>query len=249
MPTPRTLTALRRRSPAMLLCAALTIPAPATATSSAGGVAASPAAAAGVPSQAASSGPQPEVRLTRGRVREVQRALGVAADGKAGRRTRSALRRYQRQNELPVSGRVTLETLRHLQGASGAASAAAPQAGASAVTKAVRRRIGAAYRMGATGPNRYDCSGLTVEAFAAAGITLARTSYDQYKQGTPVARNEIRAGDLVFFNAAGPGASHVGIATGRTTLISATTSRGVIEHRLNDSYWGSRYLGARRMAR
>ena len=50
----------------------------------------------------------------------------------------------------------------------------------------------------------------------------------------------------VFFNANGPGASHVGIATSNSTVISATT-HGVREHAISDSYWGSHYVGARRV--
>ena len=50
----------------------------------------------------------------------------------------------------------------------------------------------------------------------------------------------------VFFNANGPGASHVGIATSNSTAISAT-SHGVMEHAISDSYWGSHYVGARRV--
>lgn len=188
------------------------------------------------------------MRLSRSRVRIVQRRLGLRRDGAIGRRTRSALRRYQRANRLAVTGRLTLETLRHLQARALPASTATSSSGDLAtVVAAARRRIGAAYRMGGTGPSAYDCSGLTVEAFKAAGIDLARTSFDQYKQGTRVARDEIRPGDLVFFDAAGPGASHVGVATGADTVISATTSRSVIEHRLDSSYWRSHSLGARRL--
>ena len=80
-----------------------------------------------------------------------------------------------------------------------------------------------------------------------AGVSLPRTSYAQFGVGTAVDRAAIQAGDLVFFNANGPGASHVGIATGSGTAISAT-SHGVREHAIGDSYWGSHYVGARRVA-
>ena len=59
-------------------------------------------------------------------------------------------------------------------------------------------------------------------------------------------KEEIVAGDLVYFDAAGPGASHVAIATSNSTAISATT-RGVMEHPIGGSYWGAHYVGARRM--
>lgn len=114
-----------------------------------------------------------------------------------------------------------------------------------AAVKAARGAIGASYAMGATGPGAFDCSGLTTFAFQRAGIALPRTSQAQFGVGKAVDRDEIRAGDLVFFSTAGPGASHVGIATGRSTAVSAT-SHGVMEHSTTDAYWGASYVGARR---
>lgn len=51
----------------------------------------------------------------------------------------------------------------------------------------------------------------------------------------------------MFFATAGPGASHVGIATSATTFVSATT-HGVKDNPIFDGYWGSHYVGARRVA-
>ena len=113
--------------------------------------------------------------------------------------------------------------------------------------KAAQGRIGSSYAMGATGPGAFDCSGLTTYAFARADIALPRTSQAQYGSGQAVDRDEIRAGDLVFFSTNGPGASHVGVATGRTTVVSATSS-GVMEHSSTDAYWGGSYVGARRVS-
>ncbi len=120
--------------------------------------------------------------------------------------------------------------------------------GLKAVVSAARERIGASYAMGATGPGAYDCSGLTMAAFRSAGIALPHSSFAQFGMGEPVARDEVRAGDLVFFDTAGPGASHVGVATGKGTAISATSS-GVMEHSISDAYWGAAYVGARRLQR
>ena len=114
---------------------------------------------------------------------------------------------------------------------------------------AARTRIGSSYAMGATGPSAFDCSGLTTYAFAQAGVALPRTSQAQFGAGRSVARDEIQRGDLVFFSTAGPGASHVGVATGRGTAISATSSGGVMEHPTTDAYWGAAYVGARRLTR
>ena len=78
-------------------------------------------------------------------------------------------------------------------------------------------------------------------------MSLPHQSQAQFRLGRSVSRSNVRAGDLVFFATNGPGASHVGIATSASTAISATT-HGVREHAIADSYWGSHYLGARRVA-
>ena len=96
------------------------------------------------------------------------------------------------------------------------------------------------------GNGGWDCSGLTQWAMAKAGISLPRTSYSQFGVGTPVERAAIQAGDLVFFDTDGTGASHVGIATGPGSVISATT-HGVMEHAISGGYWGAHYVGARRV--
>jgi cell wall-associated NlpC family hydrolase len=114
------------------------------------------------------------------------------------------------------------------------------------VVSAATAQIGDGYAWGGSGPDAFDCSGLTAFAFAHAGIALPHTSQGQAAMGTPVHRDDIRAGDLVFFSTAGPGPSHVGIATGRTTVVSATNA-GVMEHPLDDAYWGGSYVGARRL--
>jgi cell wall-associated NlpC family hydrolase len=181
----------------------------------------------------------------------LQRVLGVAADGDYGPITRAAVRRFQVAHGLGVDGVAGPQTLGTLglpanvtlgeQGAAGA-----PGAGAGAAVAAARSAIGTPYAYGGNGPSTYDCSGLTVFAMRQAGISLPRTSYSQFGVGAPVSRSAIQSGDLVFFNAGGPGASHVGIATSPTTVISATT-HGVMEHSIASSYWSSHYVGARRV--
>ena len=109
-----------------------------------------------------------------------------------------------------------------------------------------RAQIGDGYASGGTGPDAFDCSGLTAYVFAAADVALPHNSHAQAALGRPVARDEIRRGDLVFFSTAGAGASHVGIATSATTVISATNS-GVMEHSRQDAYWGGHYVTARRV--
>src|SRR5690242_17773943 len=114
------------------------------------------------------------------------------------------------------------------------------------VVQRAEAQIGDPYAYGASGPGAFDCSGLTAYAFAAADVSLPHSSFAQASMGSKIARGDIRRGDLVFFSTAGSGASHVGIAVSRTTVVSATNS-GVMKHALDDAYWGGHYVTARRI--
>ena len=116
---------------------------------------------------------------------------------------------------------------------------------AKAVTAALSE-VGAPYASGAAGPDAFDCSGLTMWALARAGIAAPHSSFAQFAMGSGVARSDIRRGDLVFFDSAGTGASHVALATSPTTAVSAT-DHGVMTHPIFDAYWGGHYVGARRL--
>lgn len=195
----------------------------------------------------------------RGRaVKVVQRALGLPADGIFGPATARAVRRFQRAEDLAVTGRVDGRTRAALLGddepgrrrdgeatAPGGGGASVPSA-EGGIVGAARQALGRPYKAGATGPKAFDCSGLVVWAADAVGIDLPRSSFAQYEVGTRVARGAIAAGDLVFFDTNGPGASDVGIAVSATEAISATT-HGVREHEIFGPYWGDHYVGARRL--
>ena len=85
---------------------------------------------------------------------------------------------------------------------------------------AAASKIGSPYVWGATGPNSFDCSGLTSWAYKQVGKDIPRTSQAQAASGTKISRNDLQAGDIVAFYS---GASHVGIYTGHGTVIHATT--------------------------
>ncbi|WP_406388345.1 C40 family peptidase [Streptomyces sp. NBC_00887] len=72
---------------------------------------------------------------------------------------------------------------------------------------------GAPYRHGASGPHRFDCSGLTLYAFKKAGKKLPRTAQQQYNKTRHISSSQRRRGDLVFFHA-GRSVYHVGIYAG-----------------------------------
>ncbi|MER7984020.1 NlpC/P60 family protein [Streptomyces noursei] len=78
--------------------------------------------------------------------------------------------------------------------------------------------LGKPYAWGATGPAAYDCSGLTLAAWRAGGVTLPRTTYTQITSGTRVDWPRLRPGDLVFFHS---GISHVGLYIGGGEMIHA----------------------------
>ncbi|SOC21904.1 cell wall-associated NlpC family hydrolase [Ureibacillus xyleni] len=118
------------------------------------------------------------------------------------------------------------------------------------LTNTAKDYIGAPYKFGGTNISTgVDCSAYTQFVFSKLDISLDRTSRAQYQQGTSVSKNELEAGDLVFFNTSGSGISHVGIYIGSGNFISATPSSGVRIDKINDPYyWGSRYVGAKRVA-
>lgn len=115
------------------------------------------------------------------------------------------------------------------------------------ITAAAYKYIGVPYVYGGTSASGLDCSGYTQRVFKDMGITLKRTAAQQYTQGTAVAKSDLQAGDLVFFNTLG-GVSHVGIFIGDGKFVQAGTSTGVSVAKLNSSYWGPKYIGAKRVA-
>ncbi|GAA1263728.1 C40 family peptidase [Streptomyces sp. NPDC056728] len=120
--------------------------------------------------------------------------------------------------------RTTLSTA-----SSAASHVAAPASGSVAsVIAFLKAQLGDAYVMGGTGPNSWDCSGLTQAAFAQAGVSLPRVSQDQSTAGTPVSLDNLQVGDLLYWGAAGS-AYHVGVYIGNGQYLDAANpSKGVV---------------------
>jgi cell wall-associated NlpC family hydrolase len=92
-----------------------------------------------------------------------------------------------------------------------------------------RKQLGLPYRLGAAGPGAYDCSGLTLQAWKAAGVTLPRTSQQQIHVGKVVAKSDLQPGDLVFFyDASAP--SHVGLYVGNGVILHAPRPGKSVEY-------------------
>jgi cell wall-associated NlpC family hydrolase len=114
-------------------------------------------------------------------------------------------------------------------------------AGQAAVATALAQ-VGKPYSYGAAGPGAFDCSGLTMYAYAAAGIRLPHSSTAQYGMGRPVSRSELQPGDLLFFYSS---LSHVAMYVGNGRMVHAAT-QGTPVQVVDVSYMPS-YMGARRL--
>lgn len=115
------------------------------------------------------------------------------------------------------------------------------------VVKVAEEFIGAPYRSGGTTTDGVDCSGLTFTVYRRIGVRLPRTSDEQARAGNHIDRDELRAGDLVFFGK-GSNVTHVGIYSEDGEFIHASTrARSVRYDSLDTKYFRSRYIGARRV--
>lgn len=119
------------------------------------------------------------------------------------------------------------------------------------------RFIGTRYRLGASGPSAFDCSGFTSYVYKNFGITLNRSSRSQFLQGEKVSANNLRPGDLMFFSSRSAGRGNVGHvamvvsvdpANGTCKFIHASVKHGVTYQSFPDNgYYSRNFLGARRI--
>ncbi len=108
--------------------------------------------------------------------------------------------------------------------------------------------INTPYLWGGTTTNGIDCSAFVQTVYRRAlGIELPRTSIMQSTVGEEVKREDLQFGDLVFFNTMGRRISHVGIYVGEGYFAQSSSSGGVKVSSLNEDYYNSRFVTARRV--
>lgn len=160
---------------------------------------------------------------------------------------------------LQAAERKRLEELRAAQRAADARRAAEANASLAAslaqvsarlrtVIKYALGQVGDRYRMGATGPSSFDCSGLVLSSYRQIGISLPHYSRAQYSSTKRISRGSLRPGDLVFFF--GRGIKHVGIYIGSNRMVHASNPRyGVRVTSLSEPYYLMRVSGYGRVVR
>ena len=114
-----------------------------------------------------------------------------------------------------------------------------------------KKYLGCKYVYGAAGPNSFDCSGFTMFVYKNFGVTLSHSATAQSKVGTPVSKDNLQPGDLVFFTdfETGVGIGHVGIYVGDGEFIHASSGTGycVKYSNLTSGSYLKRYETARRI--
>jgi cell wall-associated NlpC family hydrolase len=108
--------------------------------------------------------------------------------------------------------------------------------------------LGVPYDFGGSTKEGIDCSALTSKVYStSANLSLPRSTKNQYRVGSAVSKSNLQFGDLVFFNTAGHGPSHVGIYVEDDLFVHASVSYGVTFSSLESSYYKKRFIGARRV--
>jgi cell wall-associated NlpC family hydrolase len=126
---------------------------------------------------------------------------------------------------------------------SSSGSSAPPPATHSSVVSIALQYLGVPYVWGGASPSGFDCSGLTMYAYAKVGVYLPHNAAMQYGMGTPVSRSQLAPGDLVFFS----GLSHVGMYIGGGRFVHAPHTGDVVKISSLSEYWyAATYVGARR---
>jgi cell wall-associated NlpC family hydrolase len=190
------------------------------------------------------------------RLQRSLRAAGyktLTGSGYFGPKTQAAVKAVQRGNHLKASGVVgpkfwsLLQSGRLKPGKAASKPAPAPAASKGSKKGAIalafaKRQVGDRYVYGGTGPNSWDCSGLTQAAYKAAGVKLPHSSRGQMAYGKKVSKSQLKPGDLVFFYSP---VHHVALYAGNGNVLHASRPGKPVGY-LKMSYMpfaGARHIG------
>jgi cell wall-associated NlpC family hydrolase len=102
-------------------------------------------------------------------------------------------------------------------------------------------QLGKPYQWGATGPGSYDCSGLAQAAWASAGVTIPRDTYQQWAALPHIATSAIQLGDLLYYD----GVGHVAMYVGNGYVIDAPQTGSVVQKLpMGTSWYAATFIGA-----
>lgn len=108
--------------------------------------------------------------------------------------------------------------------------------------------LGSPYRTGGQSTQGIDCSGFVLSILKGLGQEIqGRSSGEYWKQGTPVDKNRLQTGDLLFFSDHTRSIGHVAIYLAEGKFVHATVGKGVIVSQLDEKYYIAHYKGARRL--
>lgn len=140
----------------------------------------------------------------------------------------------------------SLASTQYAQTSPGSQSTAATSPASAKLNRVFQQYKGTPYRYGGTDASGFDCSGFINAAYAEAfDLSLPRTTEQLAARGTPVRRDQLNIGDIIFFQTSVK-QLHAGIYTGDGNFIHSSSSKGVSESSLDNQYWHYRYLKAKR---
>ena len=185
-------------------------------------------------------------RQIEGQLAERQRLLASIKDQIAKIKAEEAQRqrRLQEQAQQVVDQQQSSGSTSSTPVADGASGSSPPPATHGGVAGIALSYLGVPYVWGGASPSGFDCSGFVMYVYAQVGISLPHNAAMQYGYGSPVSRDQLEAGDLVFFD----GLGHVGIYIGGGSFVHAPHTGDVVKiSSLSDSWYASTYVGARRL--
>lgn len=185
------------------------------------------------------------------KVKVAQQKLNVIgikteSSGNFSKETEKALKQFQENYKLQVTGILDDQTYQNVMKAAFAKEGIHGVSGKDLIATASKYK-GVAYKFGGTTAKAFDCSGYVQYVFAQHKAKLPRLADEQCLEGIFVLKKDLQEGDLVFFTTYAAGASHVGIYAGKDQFWHASSSHGVMLSSLQEKYWRDHYYGARRL--